>query len=245
MPPASAADAGVVAVGSVATHHVPLAVRNGAAPLISNLDTSKHLKLALSLQPRNQAELDQLLRDLQDPHSPQYHQYLSVEQFTARFAPTQDDYDTVVAWAQANGLTVTGTTANRRLVDVEGPVETINRAFQVKMGNYAHPTESRPFFAADREPVPAGLSVPLLHVSGLDNFRLPHTNYHKKADAAPVQHGGSGPGGEFLPSDMRTAYYGSGSLTGSGQTVGIFSFDGYVTSDISLYYTQKGMSSSV
>ena len=113
MPPASAADAGVVAVGSVATHHVPLAVRNGAAPLISNLDTSKHLKLALSLQPRNQAELDQLLRDLQDPHSPQYHQYLSVEQFTARFAPTQDDYDTTAAWSTSKARSKRSTAPSR------------------------------------------------------------------------------------------------------------------------------------
>ncbi|MGO4702487.1 protease pro-enzyme activation domain-containing protein [Dyella sp. 2RAB6] len=248
VPAASAADApALTAIGSMATQHVPLAVRNGAALLVSNLDTQKHLKLALSLPQRNQAELDQLLHDLQDPRSPQYHQYLSVEEYTARFAPTQQDYDTVVAWAQANGLTVTGTPANRRLVDVEGPVDTINRAFKVKMGNYNHPTENRTFFAADREPVAAGLSVPLLHVSGLDNFRLPHTNYHKNtsANAAPVHHSGSGPGGEYLPSDMRTAYYGSGSLTGSGQTVGIFSFDGYVTSDIAYYYSQTGMSSSV
>jgi len=245
IPAAGATDAAVAVVGTTATQHVPLAVRNGAAPLVSNLDTQKHLKLALSLQPRNQAELDQLLRDLQDPKSPQYHQYLSVEQFTARFAPTQADYDTVVAWAEANGLTVTATAANRRLVDVEGPVETINRAFKVKMGNYAHPSENRTFFAADREPTPVGLSVPLLHISGLDNFRLPHTHYSKKSSATPIPHGGSGPGGEFLPSDMRTAYYGSGSLTGSGQTVGIFSFDGYVSNDISVYYSNTGMSSSV
>jgi len=245
LPVASAADASVTAIGTMATQHVPLAVRNGAAALVSNLDTQKHLKLALSLQQRNQAELDQLLRDLQDPTSPRFHQYLSVEEYTARFAPTQQDYDTVVAWAKANGLTVTGTTSNRRLVDVEGPVDTINRAFKVKMGNYNHPTDNRTFFAADREPTPAGLSVPLLHISGLDNFHLPHTHHYKKSNAAPVAHGGTGPGGEFLPSDMRKAYYGSGSLTGSGQTVGIFSFDGYVTNDISLYYSNTGMSSSV
>ena len=245
MPIAAAADASVISIGATATRHVPLAVSNGAAALVSNLDTQKRLRLALSLQQRNQAELDQLLRDLQDPRSPQFHKYLSVEEYTARFAPTQQDYDTVVAWAKANGLTVTGTAANRRLIDVEGPVETINRAFKVKMGNYNHPTENRTFFAADREPTPVGLSVPLLHISGLDNFHLPHTHLYKKPNAAPVRHAGSGPSGEYLPSDMRTAYYGNGSLTGSGQTVGIFSFDGYVTNDISLYYSNTGMSSNV
>ena len=44
---------------------------------------------------------------------------------------------------------------------------------------------------------------------------------------------------------MRAAYYGSGPLTGAGQTVGIFSFDGYLTADIQVYYSNTGMTSSV
>ncbi len=56
---------------------------------------------------------------------------------------------------------------------------------------------------------------------------------------------GSGPSGEYLPSDMRAAYYGGGSLTGAGQSIGIFSFDGYLDSDVQLYYSMTGMSSTV
>ncbi len=44
---------------------------------------------------------------------------------------------------------------------------------------------------------------------------------------------------------MRAAYYGSGPLTGAGQTIGIFSFDGYLASDVQLYYSKTGMSSNV
>ncbi len=56
---------------------------------------------------------------------------------------------------------------------------------------------------------------------------------------------GSGPSGEYLPSDMRAAYYGNGPLTGAGQSIGIFSFDGYLASDVQLYYSTTGMSSTV
>jgi subtilase family serine protease len=56
---------------------------------------------------------------------------------------------------------------------------------------------------------------------------------------------GSGPGNVYLPSDMRAAYYGSGNLTGAGQTVGIFSGDGYLTSDLALYYQSTGMTTTV
>ena len=56
---------------------------------------------------------------------------------------------------------------------------------------------------------------------------------------------GSGPSGSYLPSDMRKAYYGTGNLTGAGQTVGIFSFDGYLTPDLNVYYNNTGMTSTI
>jgi len=230
--------------GAIQSRHVPVAVAQGTALSIDRLDPQQHLKLALSLPERNTAELDQLLHNLQDPHSPLYHDYLSVEEFTARFGPTQEDYDAVVAWAGANGLNVTETTPNRRLVNVEGSVAAINRAFGVQMTRYQHPNEDRAFFAPDREPAPVGLKAQLLHVSGLDNFSLPQTHL-KQTSVVGTNAGGSGPGGQFLPSDMRAAYYGNGTLTGSGQSIGIFSFAGYNASDVQLFYQKTGMTSSV
>jgi subtilase family serine protease len=240
-----AIDAGILARGpAIQAQHVPAAVANGQALRLNAVAPAQRLKLAINLPTRNQAELNQLLHDMYDPQSPSFHQYLSVEQFTERFGPTQDDYDSVVAWAKANGLEVTATTPNRRIVNVEAATDTINRAFNVAMTEYQHPSEERTFFASDREPTTTGLNVPLLQVVGLDNYVLPHPKLHK--GSTPVAHaGGSGPSGEFLPSDMRAAYYGSGSLTGAGQSIGIFSFDGYKTSDVTLYYSSTGMSSSV
>ncbi|MFC5740090.1 S53 family peptidase [Dyella tabacisoli] len=234
---------------SIMRTHVPEAVASGLAPRVSTMATAQHLKLALNLPLRNEADLDSLLQQLQDPQSPNYQHYLSVQEFTDRFGPTQQDYDAVVAWAQVNGLKVTGTPANRRLVDVEGSVDAINRALHVQIGNYRHTTENRTFFAPDREPT-VDLGVPLLKITGLTNVTLPHNHLlHKPAAQeqalATVHLTGSGPSGEYLPSDMRAAYYGSGSLTGAGQTVGIFSYDGYISSDVTLFYSKTGMKSSV
>jgi subtilase family serine protease len=183
------------------------------------------------------------LHDLYDPKSPNFHKYMSVSGFTERFGPTAGDYKTVVAWAKANGLTVVATTPNRRLVAVEGSVDRVNRAFHVKMCNYRHPTETRDFYSPDREPSTVGLSVPLLQITGMNNFVLPHPMLQHKAAATNAT--GSGPSGEYLPSDMRAAYYGKGPLTGAGQSIGIFSFDGYLASDVQLYYSKTGMSSKV
>jgi subtilase family serine protease len=222
------------------TTHVPEAVSSGVAPLVGHLPSAQHLSLAISLPLRNEAELDDLLQQIYDPQSPNYHQYLSVEEFTSRFGPAASDYAAVLRFAQTNGLAVIDTAANRMVVDVEGPAQTIENAFHVTLGLYQHPTESRTFYAPDREPSP-DLDVPLLHISGLDNFTLPHAKNVRPSRQlirqASSKTTGSGPGGDFIGSDMRAAYYGSGSLNGAGQSVGLFEFAGYEISDVRLFFS--------
>ena len=249
-PPAGSRNVPAAVVGQrPRVPHVPQPVTSGTAPMAGACDPKQTLQLALHLPVRNQEELTQLLHDLYDPASPSFHRYLSVATFTERFGPTEKDYNTVVTWAKANGLTVTATTPNRRLVAVEGSVKTVNRAFQVAVTNYRHPNESRIFFSPNREPTPAGLRVQLLQITGMNNYVLPHPMLKHSTVSNPngvvPNLNGSGPTGEYLPSDMRAAYYGNGSLTGAGQSIGIFSFDGYLASDVALYYSKTGMSSSV
>jgi xanthomonalisin len=223
---------------------IPEAVVSRRVAMMSAVAPQQHLSIALQLPLRNQAELAQLLRDLYDPRSPRFHKYLSVSAFTDRFAPPAADYRQVVAWAKSQGLTVTATTPNRRLVAIEGTVDRINRAFQVKINNYRHPSEGRTFYSADREPNPAGLTVALLQITGMNNYVLPHPML-RRGSVGRLAGTGSGPAGEYLPSDMRAAYYGKGPLTGAGQTIGIFSFDGYLASDVRLYFSKTGMVAKV
>jgi subtilase family serine protease len=221
---------------------LPDAVANRRAAMMSAVGPQQRLKLALQLPLRNQADLTLLLHDLYDPKSPNFHKYISVSAFTKRFGPTAADYNKVVAWAKTQGLTVTATPSNRRLVAVEGSVDVVNRAFQVKVNNYRHPIEQRAFYSPDREPVTAGLTVPLLQITGMSNYVLPHPMLRY---GAATNFTGSGPSGEYLPSDMRAAYYGKGPLTGKGQSIGILSFDGYLAKDVQLYYSKTGMTSTV
>jgi len=216
------------------TTHVPAAVASGQARLVGALPKIERMSVAISLPLRDEADLDNLLEQLYDPQSANYHHYLSVEEFAQRFGPAAEDHDAVVRFATANGLMVTGAAANRLVVDVEGPVSNIESAFHVNMGVYQHPTENRTFYAPDREPA-LDLNVPVLHISGLDSFTLPHP----KISHAPEAGGkttGSGPHGQFVGSDMRAAYYGSGPLTGVGQSVGLFEYAGYEISDVQTYF---------
>jgi subtilase family serine protease len=225
------------------TSHVPEAVSSGVAALVGHLPSTQRLSLAISLPLRNQSELDDLLQQLYDPRSTSFHKYLSVQEFAARFSPAESDYAAVLRFAEANGITVIDTVANRMVVDVEGPAASIENAFHVSLNIYQHPTESRTFYAPDREPS-ADLDVPLLHVSGLDNFTLPHAkNIRAPQEQSRLAHAtskttGSGPGGQFVGSDMRAAYYGSGSLNGAGQSVGLFEYAGYEVSDVRNYFNK-------
>jgi subtilase family serine protease len=225
------------------TTHIPAAVSSGVAPLVGHLPGSQRLSLAISLPLRNETELDELLEQIYDPQSSNYHQYLSVEEFTERFGPTASDYLSVINFAHAHGLAVVDTAANRMVLDVEGSAADIENAFHISLGLYQHPTEARIFYAPDREPTP-DLDVPLLHISGLDNFTLPHAkNVRASRDNTQAQDAtskatGSGPGGQFIGSDMRAAYYGSGSLNGAGQSVGLFEYAGYEISDVNLYFNK-------
>jgi len=216
------------------TSHVPVAVSSGQASRVGDLAPDQHITLAISLPLRNESDLDILLQNLYNPASAVYGRYLSVEEFAGQFGPTIDDHDAVVRFAAANGLAVTATRPNRLVIDVAGPVANIEKALHVVMGEYRHPTENRTFYAPDREPT-LDLAVPVLHISGLDNFTLRRPKITRSTpDGSETT--GSGPHGQFIGSDMRAAYYGSGPLAGTGQSVGLFEFAGYEISDVQLFF---------
>ena len=208
---------------------------------IDRLPASTNLHLAIGLSLRNKEALTNLLQQIYDPTSPNYHKYLTPEQFTEQFGPTKQDYEAVIAFAKANHLTATTTHPNRMLLDVEGQVGDIEKAFGITMRVYKHPKENRNFFATDAEPsVPAELQV--LDVSGLNNYSLPHPNY--RLNVSPhnaVPQAGTGPQGNYIGKDFRTAYVPGTTLTGTGQTVGLFQFDGYDPNDIITYEVLAGL----
>lgn len=222
--------------------YVPAAVAKSA--LISNLPGTNHLQLAIGLPLRNREALTNLLRDIYNPASANYHHYLTTEQFTEQFGPTIADFQALVAFARSNNLVMTNHYhANRMLLDVDGTVADIERAFNVHMGLFRHPTEERNYYAPTTEPsVPAGLAV--ADISGLNNYLLPRPNFKVQATnaASLAKPGfGSGPGGSYMGADFRAAYVPGVSLTGTGQTVGLLQFDGYYPSDIQEYERQNGL----
>ncbi len=216
--------------------HVPPAAKQ--LQPVDRLPASTRMNLAIGLPLRNQEGLTKLLQQIYDPASPQYRHYLTPEQFTEKFGPTEQDYQAVMNFAQRNGFRVTATHPNRVLLDVDATVADIEKAFHVTMRVYQHPKEARRFYAPDVEPS-VGLGVPVLAINGLNNFTLPHPANLKIAPRQKTAHArpadGSGSSGTYMGKDFRAAYAPGVSLDGSGQSIGLVQFDGYYPSDITTY----------
>jgi subtilase family serine protease len=207
------------------------------AQVVGRLPGSQQVNLALTLALHNEAQLDTLLNQLSDPSSPNYRQFLTMEQFAAQFGPTAGDYAKAIAFAQSYGFAIANTAPNRLVLDVSGAASDIEQAFQVKMQVYQDPAENRTFYAPDVEPsVPPG--IPVEGVAGLTTFAPPRPML-KYAVAGEVVHPnttGSGPGGQFLGSDIRAAYAPGIALTGAGQAVGLLEFGPYNLDDVTNYF---------
>jgi subtilase family serine protease len=176
-----------------------------------------------------------------------------VEQFTEQYGPSRADYEAVKNFARQNGLEILSGSRNRMLLQVRGSVANIETALHVSMSVYQHDTENRTFFAPDREPTP-DMAVQLWHIGGLDNYATPKPAFHRidPSVAAEVKSNattGSGPSASFLGSDMRAAYYvdgnGAATLTGAGQSLGLFEFIGTDLADLNTYYANVGQVNNV
>jgi subtilase family serine protease len=226
--------------------HVPPEVAKFNLQATGRLPATDRLQLVIVLPPRNQETLLQLVQQVQDPASTNFHHYLTPQQFTEQFGPTEADYQAVIDFAGKNGLTVTGTVPGRTLVEVDAAVADIEKTLHVKMQRYQHPTEARTFFSPDAEPS-VDLAVPVLCFSGLNNYIIPHAKSHvlstEEMKAIPRNGSYNYPGGGtlFMGYDFRHAFASDTSLNGAGQVVGLQEFDGYTPADITAYETTAGL----
>lgn len=151
--------------------NTPQQVMSGAARVAGHYNSAQMLRLALGLKHPNPAAEEQFLKDLQDPSSPQFHHFLTADEWAARFSPSAQDEQALVDWAKSQGFTVTQRYPIRLIVDVAAPVSTVEKAFAFTINNYQVGAVS--FFSNDRDPVvPSSLSNVLESVMGANNIQV-------------------------------------------------------------------------
>jgi kumamolisin len=233
---------------STLTRHTRDVVANQQTAMVGHMPAGQSMELTFQLPLRNEDALRAFLVDVKNPSSLSYRHFLTVEEFTRMYGPSENDYEKLTQWAQSNNFKVTATSRNNMILQATGSVADVERALHVTMNLYKHPTENRTFFAPDREPK-TDTPMQLFAIGGLDNFSTPHANLVKRSQNSSriISNAttGSCPQASFCGSDMRAAYYGGTALTGAGQSVGIFEFLGTDLVDVTTYYTNAHQTNNV
>jgi kumamolisin len=195
---------------------------------LGSVERDRPLTITIGLPVRDPAGLAQAVEAVSDPNSPAYRQYVTPDEFAARYGADPAAYQKVIDWGHAAGLAVEAH-ANRLVAQVTGSAAELENALHVQLGYRLRPDGSR-FFAPDREPS-IDLDVAIGHISGLDDFVVP-----RRAS------GGSGSTGLLFGQDYRRAYASCSSMTGAGQSIGLLSLgDGVLASDITAYTAATGL----
>ncbi|MER7757159.1 protease pro-enzyme activation domain-containing protein [Kitasatospora sp. NPDC097643] len=250
--PLTAVSLGVSTAQAAAPNAAPrVALPNTVNPAVAqsekkgDVPAEQQISIAVSLKLRNTDALDHFLTAVTTPGAPEFGKYLTPEQFTAQFGPTQAAVDQVKTYLAAQGLTVTEVSANRQVVSAHGTTAQVSQAFGTHESSYVDPQLQRAFFANDAAAsIPADLAAVVQGVHGLDNHAV-RKNRIAKPQSTP---GTAAPNATTAtPSGFGPAQYdGAYNLNktgadGTGVTVALWEFDGYSKTNLTTYDSQYGL----
>ncbi len=232
---------------TVLAHNRPRGI--AAAHYVGRHDPNAVLDVVIALNLRNQAELQQLLANVQNPRSPSYHAFLTPAQFTAEFGPTQSQVQAVTQYLASEGVQVTDVSSNRQLLHVHASVATLQSAFHVAIGDYT--LNGRSFYAPVGYPqLPSALAGMVTAVIGLSDFNQmrPLSIPASGAAVATPNKGKPGGGGTtpagYSPQQIATAYNWpavTNTGNGAGQTIAIATAYSFKSSDLTGFWNQYGL----
>ncbi len=185
-----------------------------------------------------QAELNQLLSDQQNPASPQFHRWLTPEAFGGRFGLSEGDLAKVAGWLKSEGFAIDHQARGRNWIAFSGAAGQTARAFHTSIRRYV--ADGKTSFANASEPsVPEALADVAGGFLGLNNFPMqPAVRL-----AQPGYNLGSF---HFLaPADFATIYdlaplYLAG-LDGTGQSIAVVGESDVQSTDLSAFRTRYGL----
>jgi alpha-tubulin suppressor-like RCC1 family protein len=206
-----------------------------SAPLVGPVPPATTVSIAIGLPEPDPAAVQAAIKAVSDPSSPFYKQFITPAQFAASYGPSASDYQSLIAFVQAHGLTATRSYGNRLLLGVTGSAAAIERTFFINLNNKLRPDGSQ-FFAPDRDPS-LDFAIPVNYISGLKNFIVTTPPVGSAPGFSPNLGTGSGRVGDYLASDLKAAYASCTTLDGAGQSIGLFEYNGYSAADLTSFQT--------
>lgn len=130
-----------------------------------------HLSLLLKRSAERQQAYERLLREQQDPASPNYHQWLSPSQIGERFGASRHDIEALSGWLTAHGLRVDAVANSGMRIKFSGSAATVAAAFSTDLHYYQAGTAKR--IANTRDPqIPTAFADAVRSVGGLASPRF-------------------------------------------------------------------------
>jgi len=161
----------------------PLARREfdlGTAPAALPME---RMLLVLKRSPEQQAALTKLLDDQQDKASPDYHKWLTPEEFGSQFGPTDSDMQTIRSWLESHGFQV-GSTKGRTVLEFSGTASQVQEAFHTQIHKYIVNGEQHWANASDPM-IPTALTGAVAGIHTLHNFlKKPMVHFSGEKTAA-------------------------------------------------------------
>jgi hypothetical protein len=207
----------------LANHHPAWAVPandTGIVPADRQLD---NLTLVLARSPEQEQAFEQLLKDQQDPSSPEFHHWLTPGEIGERFGLSPGDIATVASWLQSQRLRVNWVAPSGIFIGFGGTAADLGRAFQTEFHFYNVKGRQRISVASDPT-VPVALAPVIRAVRGLftPGERPNHFAQHKLWNSPAMTFDDGGLLFAFVaPADFALIYDLPSSLTGAGTTIGL------------------------
>ncbi len=178
-----------------------------------------------------QADLEALLAAQQDRSSPQYHQWLSPDQFAARFGMAQADIDKVQTWLQQQGFSIESVGRSRNMIRFSGTTRQLEQAFQTEM-HYYNIGGERHFAPSTALSVPTAIASTVEGVRNVSDFRPKPMHIRTRKAFTSGQSGSV----FFSPGDIAITYdinplYNTG-VDGTGQSIAVIGQSAIQNSDI-------------
>ena len=204
----------------------------------------EHLQLLLKRSPEQEQELGKFIDDLHDQSSPNFHRWLTAQEFGERFGVSKQDREAIKDWLQSHGLKVNVDYPNGLLIDFSGTAGQLREALHTEI--HSLNVKGVKHIANMSDPqIPAALAPAVVGVVSLHDFR-PHTNFKPRTEYTVTKSGTK----YYLvvPGDLETIYninpLFSAGISGQGQTiVAIEDTDVYTVDDWTSFRSVFGLSS--
>jgi Pro-kumamolisin, activation domain/Abnormal spindle-like microcephaly-assoc'd, ASPM-SPD-2-Hydin len=238
---------------------VPMARAEYEKGLVDAQLPLERMQLVLKRSPQQEAALEKFMAEQQDPKSPNFHHWLTPENFGKLYGPSDSDVAAVTSWLQNHGFQIYLVTKGRVTIEFSGTADQVRRTFHTEIHNYL--VKGAAHIANNSDPqIPEALAPVITGIASLNNFFPKHQSifgqYVKKdrktGKITPLNPGSHGPTAQFTytdaggdgheditPWDFAAIYnltpLWNAGITGAGQTIAISAVSDIEQSDINTF----------